>query len=184
VATTKPVVTGRAQVGHRIAVIPGTWGTAPAGLPGTTTLAYQWLRNGIDIAGATSPSYSLGIADVGTRVSVAVTASRPGFADVQVITPSALVAPAALSTVAVPSVRGTARTGSTLTAVVGTWSPTPTSVTFRWLRDGKPLTGVTTTRSRISLGTSWRGHTVSVRITVNRAGYLPTTVTTRPVRVR
>ena len=71
-----------------------------------------------------------------------------------------------------------------LTAVVGTWAPAPTKVTYQWMRDGKVLTGVTTTRSRIALGSRWRGHKVSVRITVSREGYVTTTVVTVALRVR
>lgn len=43
---------------------------------GAANLAYQWQRNGVDIPGATGPSYTtpaLGLADSGTRYSVTVT---------------------------------------------------------------------------------------------------------------
>src|SRR5690606_3284912 len=41
-----------ALVGHQLTAIPGTWG------PGTVTLSYQWLRDGVAIDGATSSTYT------------------------------------------------------------------------------------------------------------------------------
>ena len=37
---------------------------------GLGAIAYQWERDGVDVAGATAPSYLLGDADVGTHISV------------------------------------------------------------------------------------------------------------------
>lgn len=70
-ATAAPRVTGTARYGERLAATPGTWDA------GVTT-ALQWLRNGSPVAGATGPSYRLGAADVGTRISVRVTATGAG----------------------------------------------------------------------------------------------------------
>ena len=51
---------------------PGQW----TGNPLTITYTYQWLRDGVDITGATSATYALQAADVGTRVSVRVQATN------------------------------------------------------------------------------------------------------------
>ncbi len=51
-----------------------------AGTRATWTYAYQWLRDGVPVAGATSTSYLLGAEDAGHRMSVQVTASRGGGA--------------------------------------------------------------------------------------------------------
>ena len=40
--------------------------------------SFQWLRDGEPIAGAVTRDYRIGAADVGTALSVRVTASRPG----------------------------------------------------------------------------------------------------------
>jgi len=48
-----------------------TYGDVDGDLTGTTR--YQWLRNGVDITGATSASYTLTVADSGTQISVAIT---------------------------------------------------------------------------------------------------------------
>ena len=43
------------------------------------TRTYQWLRNGVVIAGATLDSYTAVAADVGTKITVRVTAASPGY---------------------------------------------------------------------------------------------------------
>jgi len=42
-----------------------------------------------------------------------------------------------------PSITGTAEYAATLTAQPGSWSPTPTSYAYRWLRDGQPIAKAT-----------------------------------------
>ncbi len=68
-----PQVTGTAVVGSTLTATTGTWNT-----PGLD-FAFQWLRNGSPVAGATRSSYRVGAADVGKRVSVRVTASKTGL---------------------------------------------------------------------------------------------------------
>ena len=45
---------------------------------GLGTFSYQWLRNGANISGATSSSYTLGDADVGAQISVQVSYTDGG----------------------------------------------------------------------------------------------------------
>jgi hypothetical protein len=183
VPVVQPTITGRTQTGHRIVVLPGTWGTAPSTPPAPTALTYQWLRNGVAIPGATSTSYTLTASDVGRTLTVAVTATRPGYVDGHATTAAVTPSRAPILPLLRPYVSGSPRVLSTLTARIGTWSPTPSAVSFQWLRDGRPLTGVASTRSTLALGRTWPGHTVSVRITVSRPGYVPSTVVTAARRV-
>jgi serine protease len=58
------------------AIVEGQTATLSVAAAGAATLRYQWKRNGVDIAGATSPSYTtpaLSVGDSGTRYSVSVT---------------------------------------------------------------------------------------------------------------
>jgi alpha-L-rhamnosidase len=71
-ALAPPQVTGVAQFGSRLSATEGSWNTS--GL----RFAYQWLREGSPISGATGTSYKLGAADVGERISVRVTATKSG----------------------------------------------------------------------------------------------------------
>ena len=78
-ATTAPSITGNPLVGSTLKASPGVWDVAGA------TFAYQWLRNGEPITGATTANYRVVKADQGASLSVRVTASaenRPnGVAD-------------------------------------------------------------------------------------------------------
>ena len=69
-----PTVSGTKTVGQKLSASTGAWsGTAPI------TYAYQWQRCApgcVNIAGATANTYTLGGADQGGKVRVAVTASN------------------------------------------------------------------------------------------------------------
>jgi hypothetical protein len=70
VSTAPPIVAGNPAVGRTLTAVPGGWDQ------GGLTYAYQWLRDGVPVAGATSASFPLGAEDVGHRLSVQVTATR------------------------------------------------------------------------------------------------------------
>lgn len=74
VSVAPPVVAGNPVVGRTLTATPGGWDQ------GNLDHSYQWLRDGLPVAGATSSSYQLGAEDVGRRMSVQVTASRAGGA--------------------------------------------------------------------------------------------------------
>ena len=67
-----PTVTGAGEVGALLSVDPGEWS------PSEVVFSYQWLRDGEPIAGATGLDYRVREADVGTTLSVAVTATERG----------------------------------------------------------------------------------------------------------
>lgn len=69
-----PRIVGTASVGRTVSAHPGEW--SPSGL----TFRYQWRAGSSDIAGATSSRLRLTNKHRGQRISVVVTASRPGYA--------------------------------------------------------------------------------------------------------
>ena len=69
VATVAPSITGTPTVGSTLKVAPGTWSNSPS-------LTYQWLRNGVPIAGATSTSYKVLPSDSTQQIGAVVTATR------------------------------------------------------------------------------------------------------------
>ncbi|PUA80173.1 family 43 glycosylhydrolase [Nocardioides currus] len=75
VSVAPPVAAGKATVGRTLTATPGGWDQ------GNLTYAYQWLRDGVPIGGATSRTLLLGAGDVGARIAVQVTASRAGGPD-------------------------------------------------------------------------------------------------------
>lgn len=68
-----PAVVGEQRYGRTVRATPGRWSTTPE------RVRYQWLRAGKPIRGATRPRHTLGVADVGQRVRVLVTATAPGY---------------------------------------------------------------------------------------------------------
>jgi hypothetical protein len=70
--TVAPRVVGTPRVGRRLSADPGTWDT-----PGAA-FAYQWLRDGVAVPGATSPTYTVRLNDVSHVLSFTVTATLAG----------------------------------------------------------------------------------------------------------
>ena len=66
-----PSLSGSARVGQRLHCDPGTWSGSP-------TLAFQWLRDGVPIPGATLQTYTPVDADAGHAISCRVTATNAG----------------------------------------------------------------------------------------------------------
>lgn len=70
---TQPSLTGSGVVGQVLTCNPGTVTGSP-----TPTLAYQFLRDGVPISGATNNTYTLVGADAGKSISCVVTATNTG----------------------------------------------------------------------------------------------------------
>ena len=70
VNTTAPAVTGTGAVGNTLSVTNGNWTYVP------TSYAYQWRRDGANIAGATAATYLLVAADSTHSISCSVTATN------------------------------------------------------------------------------------------------------------
>ncbi|MBU2663439.1 IPT/TIG domain-containing protein [Actinoplanes bogorensis] len=70
---TKPTITGAAKVGTRLKASTGTWN------PKATTFTYQWSAAGEPISDATAATYRIRPADLGKKLTVAVTATKPGY---------------------------------------------------------------------------------------------------------
>jgi surface antigen len=72
VVSTEPVLDGDPYLGLPISVTPGV--VTPA-----AKTRYRWFSNGVAIGGATSPTYTPTTSDVGTRLTVTVSYTRPGY---------------------------------------------------------------------------------------------------------
>ncbi|MFE7504975.1 hypothetical protein [Promicromonospora sp. NPDC057488] len=73
-----------------------------------------------------------------------------------------------------PALSGTAQVGKTLTAVRGTWTPSPTKTTYQWRVDGKAVSGATGSTWKVP--SSARGKKVSVAVTGTKTGYTTKTL--------
>jgi Ca2+-binding RTX toxin-like protein len=124
--------------GSVLGVAPGTW--VAVNPPVTTT--YQWQRcnaagqNCADIAGATSETYELASADVGSTIRVReIATSSDGTASATTDVTPVVVALAPSNLSPPPPISGTASVGQTLTVSAGTWKgTTPMTFTYQWKR--------------------------------------------------
>jgi len=163
-AAPMPSISGTAKAGSKLTASRGTWSPAPS------AFTYQWLRNGAAITGATASTYTLKTLDRGAKITVLVTASRAGYTTSPRTSPY-LYIPKVFTKTPTPTITGTARAGSTLTAHRGTWSPTPT-YSYRWLRNGVPIAGATSYKYKLT--TKDKGKTISVRVYAKKSLYLTT----------
>jgi Tol biopolymer transport system component len=84
-ATTAPSISGQAVPGSQLTCDPGAW------IP-TSRFVFEWLRDGLPIAGQTQPAYTPTSDDVGHQLACRVTATTA--ADMQAQATSAPVTPA------------------------------------------------------------------------------------------
>ena len=135
-STPTPIITGSPRVAETLGAIGGTWA------PGPVSFAVQWFRGGNAIKGATSVRYTVGPADVGAKLTVAITGSKAGYTPVtKVSAATATVAKARLVSTPKPTITGTRRVGKTLTASHGGWGPGPVTYQYQWYRGSTPIKG-------------------------------------------
>lgn len=161
-----PTISGTKAVGSTLTANPGTWSPVP------TTLTYQWYRSGAAISGATAKTYKLTSTDAGKTLTVRVTGTASGYVTKAVTSAATSTVLKVFTTAPVPTISGTRKVASTLTAVVGTWSPTPTGTTYKWYRSGVLISGATAKTYRLT--SLDKGKTIKVVVTRSLAGYLTT----------
>ncbi|BCW49595.1 hypothetical protein StoSoilB13_19370 [Arthrobacter sp. StoSoilB13] len=160
-----PTITGTAKVGSTLTAVPGVWGPAPV------TLAYQWKANGVSVVGGTAATYVPVTGDVGKTLTVTVTGSKIGYttASRTSVATAAVLALPALAPAPVPTITGTAKVGSTLTAVPGVWGPAPVTLAYQWKANGLVITGATAATYVPVTGDV--GKTITVTVTGSKIGY-------------
>ena len=177
--TGTPVITGQAILG--LTLTAGTGTLAPAA-PVTVlgALSYQWQRNGIDITGATSATYDLEAADVGTTMSVTVTAANCDGSQTSVAT-----LPVAKATLTgAPTITGQAVMGLTLTAGTSALGSSPTipsigTLSYQWQRDGVNIGGATS--STYDLVAADLGAVITLIVTAENCDGMATSASTPAV---
>ncbi len=130
-----PTITGTPRAGEVLTAQNGTWDNSP------TEFRYRWLRcnpggNGCELLAADGQTYRLAQADVGRTMRVRVTAVNADGATSARSEPTDVVGSnaAPLTNTSRPTISGTARVGSELSASEGTWTGNPTSFAFQWQR--------------------------------------------------
>ncbi len=160
-----PTITGTARYGYTLTAARGTWSPA-------ASYRYQWYSDGVPIAGATGSTLTLTLARLGTQISVVVTGSRAGYTtESRESLPTTAVTGRPFVASPVPTISGTMKVGSTLSALRGTWSPSGTFA-YQWYADGVAIDG--STRTTIALTAGQSGKRISVMVTGYAPGYLTT----------
>jgi outer membrane protein assembly factor BamB len=168
-----PTVSGTPVATEAVGADVGVWSALPTGY------TYQWAL--CDSSGAncsnistdgTGESYTPSNSDIGDTLEVTVTATNTGgtSSDVTSAPSSSIVEPPPASQT-VPSISGTALPGDTLTAAPGTWSNSPTSYDYQWLRCQSsicdPVAGATSSTYLVSSADAPSG--LEVQVTANNA---------------
>ena len=157
-----PTIIGSTTFGKTLTASPGTWAAG-------TTLAYQWNRNGVAIPGATKSTYKLAVADVAKTITISVTGSQPGYADVKATSAATpKVVKAAFSAKAKVKIKGTKRVGKKLTAKTTGWGK-GVKVKYRWYA-GKKKVGKN--KRTLKLTKKFVGKKIRVKITVTKPGFV------------
>ncbi|MBZ5737953.1 putative Ig domain-containing protein [Nocardioides mangrovi] len=182
VSVSAPSISGGLDVGSVLTADPGSWTPTP------DRFAYQWLRNGVPIGGATAATYTTTTADGGRVVSVAVTAVKEGFAPASATSPGVSIVrdpgdpgdPGQTLSTRVPTLSGSFTVDRTVRADPGTWragTATVTSFDYQWLRNGVPITGATSPAYTLTAADART--TVSVRVTGSFPSYPSASVVSR-----
>lgn len=148
--------------------------------PTSASVAYQWLKAGVAISGATHSTYTPVAADVGASISVKATGSLSDYLSNSVTSAPVLVA-AGVMKAATPTITGSPTVGKTLTAVPGAWSPSGVKLSYQWLRNGAAISGATSSKYTLAAVDGWQS--VSVKVTGALAGYTSTSKTSAVVAV-
>jgi hypothetical protein len=161
VPTGAPVVTGTPTEDQTLVADL----SAIADADGLGAFTLQWLRDGVAIAGATGTSYTLGDADVGTRISVRVD-FIDGQGTAETLT-SATVGPVANVNdplTGTPLIVGVAVEDSSLSVDTASLADADGlgTIALQWLRDGVAIAGAQGTN--YTLGDADVGARISVRV--------------------
>ena len=144
---------------------------------GGTSFSYQWLRNGIVIAGATGEEYTLTPADEGKAVQCVVT-GRNQYGATSFAASALLVSPEPSTKppandherpVAISEEDSFVPVGEELTCFgEEEWEGEPTSFSYQWLRNGAAISGATSEGYTVTAADE--GAAVQCQVTAANAG--------------
>lgn len=167
-------IAGTPKVGNKLTATTKAW---PAG----SKLAYQWMRDGKAIKGASKSAYTPIPADYSKAISLKVTASKAGYTNTSVSSAAKKIAKGSLATGKV-QISGTPKVAGTLKAQTKQWTPGST-LKYQWLRNGKYIKSAT--KASYKLTSKDRKSKISVKVQASKHGYTTTRyVTSARVNVK
>ncbi len=130
---TLPTVSGERSLGNTLTCSTGTWSTEPP----VEKYSYEWIRENKVLA--TTPSYKVATADLGTQLTCQV-AARNAMGTGRANSEPVLIKGVKPEVTSLPTISGAAVVGETLTCSAGTWNAAPKpTFSYQWL--GGTLTG-------------------------------------------
>ena len=164
-APTTVGITGTPKVGVQLTASAS--GETPAG-DGYT---YQWKADDVDIAGATSSTFTPTAAEEAKLIKVTVTATKVGYNPSGTATSdaTAAVAKGDFSGAPTASISGTPRVGFQLTANASGETPTGTGYTYQWQADNVDIGSATS--STFTPTASEVGKLITVVVRATKPGY-------------
>jgi hypothetical protein len=187
VVSTLPVITlpyaNVPIIGATLTVNNGTWTSTP----GISSYSYQWQRSldsgstWSDLAGATSSSYVVNVADNSYLLRARVSATNVNGTGIATTVATGIVA--SVYNIQVPIVRGNAVLGQVLEVSDGAWSSVyGITLSYRWItsRTGTFISGQTA--PSYTVGSTEVGHSISAQVTASTShGSLGVTSPTRGI---
>ena len=146
-ATGMPTISGTAQVGE--ALTASTSGVSDADGLDDARFAYQWIRAGADIGGATGATYTVVDADEGTRLTVRVSFTDDAGHEERLTSAAtdAVAPPPNTPATGAPTIGGTAQVGEALTASTSGISDADglddARFGYQWIRTDTDIGGAT-----------------------------------------
>jgi protocatechuate 3,4-dioxygenase beta subunit len=171
--TPLPTVSGVTTVGQTLMAATGSWS------PVADSFTYLWKRAGVPILGATASTYDLQALDGGAVLSVTVTGIKSGYTSVSQTSAETTAIVRTFTSMPTPVLSGVTTVGQRLTALPGTWLPSPT-LTYVWKRDGVVISGQASSGYRLVAADA--GKQITVEVTGTRAGYVSATQGSTPTQ--
>jgi hypothetical protein len=169
---TTPYFVGTPKVGYTLSARPGRWDPAAA------TVTYTWFDGGRVLG--SGPTYVVRPAELGHAITITATAAAPARTSAtRSWTSASAVVRGTFWIKSTPTILGRATVGHRLTARSSATEPNGRR-TYRWLRDGKPIGGATSSTYRVKKLD--RRHRLTVRITYTATAYDPASRTSRHTR--
>ena len=173
--STPPSITGTTTSGQVLTEGGDSWTGSP------TAFTYQWLRCTTTCTSITTngnaKQYTLTDADVGATIKVQMTASNsnPTPSAAATSDPTATIVGVTPTNVKKPTIGGTTTSGSVLTESGDTWTGSPTSKTYQWLRCTTSCTSITTNGNaqQYTLTDADVGATIEVQMTASNSNPTP-----------
>ncbi|WP_152351544.1 hypothetical protein [Brachybacterium subflavum] len=149
----------------------------PQSLPKGANVKYQWRLDGKDVKGATKAQFSIPNSAAGKKLTLKFRATAKGYTPYEYEFSRGVVKGGSTKKTlkgSTPTITGTRRAGSKLTAHKGSWTA-GTTRTYQWYANGVAIKGAT--KYTLVVPSSAKGKQLTVKITGRKSGYTTLTKT-------